>query len=106
MFCKIAISSKNQEAAIAGEDELFKYLHGETDLLRAIQPNFSLEDINAALLTGVYADVSVVYPSNMDAQILAEYLETDNISNEFDEIVDASNKFVHVPTECPLYIQW
>ena len=97
MFCNIGISSKNHEVAIAGEDELFKYLHGEIDFLRAIQLNFALEDIKAALLTGVYVDVSVVHPSNMDAQVLAEFLETDNISNE----VGASNKFVHVPTECP-----
>ena len=43
-----------------------------------------------------------VQPSYMDAQILAEFLQINNISNEDDEIVHARDGLKHVPTECPV----
>lgn len=43
-----------------------------------------------------------VQPSYMDVQILAEFLQINNISNEDDEIVHARDGLEHVPTECPV----
>ena len=43
-----------------------------------------------------------VQPSYMDVQILAQFLQINNISNEDDEIVDARDGLEHVPAECPV----
>ena len=86
LFRKAGISAaENQDAAIAEEDDPFKDLQDEIDALRTVQPNLIPEDINAASLVDVDAEVSVVQPPPNDAEILADILETDNISD--DELV-------------------
>ena len=44
-------------------------------------------------------EVSAVQPPPTDAEILADFLETDNISD--DELVDDSDDVDGVPMECP-----
>ena len=89
----------NQDAAIAEEDNHFKDLQDEIDVLRTVQPDLIPEDINASSLVDVDAEVSAVQPPSTDAEILADFLETDHISD--DELVDDSDDVEDVPMECP-----
>ena len=54
---------------------------------------------NAASLDDVDAEVSAIQPPPTDAEILADFLETGNISD--DELVDDSDNVEDVPMECP-----
>ena len=96
-FRKAGIFAENQHAAIAEEDDPFKDLLDEIDALRTVQPDLIPEDINAASLVDVDAEVSAVQPPPTDAEILADFLETDNIS---DESVDYSDDVEDAPMEC------
>ena len=78
-FRKAGISAENQDAAVAQEDDTFKDLQNEIDALRTVQPDLITEDINAASLVDVDAEVLAVQPPLTDAEILAD---TDNISND------------------------
>ena len=49
------------------------------------------------MLVDVDAEVSAVQPLPTEAEILADFLETDNISN--DELVDDRDAVVDVPME-------
>ena len=98
-FRKAGISAENQDAAIAEADDHFKDLQDGIDALRTVQPDLIPEDINAASLVDVDAEVSDVQPPPTDAEILADFLETDNISD--DELVDDSDGVDDVPMECP-----
>ena len=81
-FRKAGISAENQDAAIAEEDNPLKDLQDEIDDVRTVQPNLIPEDINAASLVDVDAEVSAMQPPPTDAEILADFLETDNISDD------------------------
>ena len=59
-FREAKISTANQEAVVANEDDLFKDLQNEIDALRNLQPEFVPEDVKEALLTDVDAEVSAV----------------------------------------------
>ena len=98
-FRKAKISTESLDAAIAEEDDHFKDLLDEIDALRTVQPDLIPEDINAASLVDGDAEVSAVQPPPTDAEILADFLETDNISD--DELVDDSDDVEDVPMECP-----
>ena len=97
---KAGISVENLDPAIAEEDDPFKDLQNEIDALRTVQPDLIPDDINAASLVDVDAEVSAVQPPPpTNAEILADFLETDNISD--DEVVDDSDDVEDVPMECP-----
>ena len=98
-FHKAGISVKEQDTAIAKEDDPFKDLQDEIDALRTVQPDLIPEDINAALLVAVDTKVSAVQPPPTDAKILAGFVESDNISD--DELVDDSDDDEDVRMECP-----
>ena len=70
---KAGISAENQDAAIAEEDDPFKDLQDEIDALRTVQPDHIPEDINAASLVDVDAEVSAVQQPPTDAEILADF---------------------------------
>ena len=97
--CKAGISAENQDAAIAEEDDPFKDLQDENDALRTVQPDLIPEDINADSLVHVDAEVSAVQQRPTDAEILADFLGTDDISD--DELVDDSDDVEDVSMECP-----
>ena len=59
-FRKGRISTANQEAAIADEEDPFKNLQNEIDASQNLQIDVVREDINVALLTDVDAEVSAV----------------------------------------------
>ena len=100
-FRKAGISPANQEAAIAEEDDPFKDLQDEIDVLRNVQPDLVPEDVNASSLIDVDSEVSAVQPPLTDSEILAEFFESGDISNGDDEIIDASDDIEEEPVECP-----
>lgn len=59
-FREAKISTANQEAVVANEDDLFKDLQNEIDALRNLQPELVPEDVKETLLTDVDAEVSAV----------------------------------------------
>ena len=61
-FRKARISTANQEAAIADQEDPFKDLQNEIDASQNLQIDLVREDINVALLTDVDAEVSAVQP--------------------------------------------
>ena len=61
-FRKAGISSANQEAARAEEDDPFKDLQEDIDVLRNVQPYLVPEDVNASSLIDVDSEVSAVQP--------------------------------------------
>ena len=67
-------------------------LQNEIDVLRNIQPDLVPEDVNAASLTDVDAEVSAVESLLTDSEILAGFLETSNISDGDEEIIECARK--------------
>ena len=107
VFARLEYLLKTRDGAISEEDDPFKDLQDEIDALRTVQSDLIPEDINAPSLV-VDAEVSAVQPRPTDAEILADFLETDNIS---DELVDDSDDVEDVPMECPgkkmsSYMHW
>ena len=90
-FREAGISPANQEAAITEEDDPFKDLLDEIDVLRNVQPDLLPEDVNASSLIDVDSEVSAVQPPLTDSEI----------SDGDDEIIDASDDIEEVPVECP-----
>ena len=73
-FRKAGISTENQDAALAEEDDPFKELQDEIEALPTVQPDLIPEDINVASLVDVDAEVSAVQPPPTDAKILTDFL--------------------------------
>ena len=99
-FRNAEISTRNQEAAIADEDDPLKDLQNEI-ASRNLQPDLVPEDVNAASLTNVNAGVSTVQLTLADSEIIAEFFKTGNISDEYDEVMDVSDGLDEEPMECP-----
>ena len=76
-------------------------MQNEIDALRNLQPDLVIEDVNAASLTDVDADVSAVQPPLTDSEILAEFFETGNISDGYDEVMDVRVGLKEEPMKCP-----
>ena len=74
-FRKAGISPANQEAAIAEEDDPFKDLQDEIDVLRNVQPDLVPEDVNTSSLIDADSEVSTVQPPLTDSEILAEFFQ-------------------------------
>ena len=100
-FRRAGISRANQEEAIAEEDDPFKNLQDEIDMLRNVQPDLVPADVNASSLVDVDSEVSAVQPPLTDSEILAVFFKTGDISDGDDEIINASNDIEQEPVECP-----
>ena len=94
-FRKSGISTESQEAAMTIH---FQELQNEIDDLCSVQPNLTEEDFYATTFADVDAEVIAVQPPPSDAEIVAELLETEGISDDddyyFDEVADE-------PVKCP-----
>ena len=67
-------------------------LQNEIDALRNIQPGLVPEDVNAASLTDLDADVSAVESPLTDSEILAGFFETGNISDGDEEVIECAGE--------------
>ena len=95
-FRKSGISTESQEAAIAQDDDHFRELQDESDDLRSVQPDLIEEDFDATTFSDVDAEF-IPPPSN--AEIAAELLETEGVSDDDDyysgEVADEPVKCLH-----------
>ena len=57
-------------------------MQDEIDALRNVESNLISRDINAALLTDFDTEESAVEPPLTDSEILAEFFESENISDQ------------------------
>ena len=105
-FRKSGISTESQEIAIAEDDNPFRELQDKIGDLRSVQPNFIEEDFDATTFADVDAEVKAVQPPPSDAEIVAELLEMEGVSDDDDyysiEVVDKSVKYPDKISCCKL----
>ena len=97
-FRKSGICTESQETAIAEGDDPFQELQDEIDDLRSVQPNLIEEDFDATIFVDVDVEVRAVQPPPSDAEIVAELVETEGVSNDDD---DYSGEVADEPVKCP-----
>ena len=74
----------------------------ESENLRSIQPDLVSENIDAASITDVDAEVLAVQPSLSDAEIVAVMLETEDVSNDNDDAVETEDEPAYRPDKTEL----
>ena len=97
-FRKSGIFTESQETAIAEDDDPFRKLQDKIDDLRSVQPNLIEEDFGATTFADVDAEVITVQPPPSDAEIVAELLETEGVS---DDDYYFSGEVADEPVKCP-----
>ena len=98
-FQKSGISTESQETAIAEDDDPFWELQDEIDDLRFVQRNLIEEDFDATTFADVDAEVIAVRPPPSDAEIVAELLEKEGVSDDDDDYY--SGEVTDEPVKCP-----
>ena len=96
-FRKSGISTESQKTTIAEDGDPFRELQDEIDDLRSVQPNLIEEDFDATTFADVDAEVIAVQPPPSDAEIVAELLETEDVSDDDD---DYSREVADEPVKC------
>ena len=94
-FLKSTISSECQKAIIAEDDDPFKELEEEIENLSSIQPDLISENMDKVSFTDVDAEVLAVQPPPSDAEILAELLETEDVSNDNSDAIETEDEPVY-----------
>ena len=89
------ISTESQEAI--AEDDPFKELQDEINIVCSVQPDLTAEDIDGASLIDINA--AAVKPPPTDTEILAWFLEADGTND--DESADDGGYVEDVQMECP-----
>ena len=84
-FRKSGISTESQKTAIAEDDDPFRELQEEIDDLRSVQPDLIEEDFDATTIADFDTEVIAVQPPPSDAEIVAELLKTEGVSDDDDD---------------------
>ena len=98
-FRKSGISTESQKTVIAEDDDPFRELQYEIDDLRSVQRNLTEEDFDVTTFADVAAEVIAVQPPPSDAEIVAELLEMESVSDDGDD--DYSDEVADEPVKCP-----
>ena len=105
LLSKVWYIHESQETAIAEDDDPFRELQDEIDDLRSVQHNLIEEDFYATNFADVDAEVIAVQPPPSDAEIVAELLETEGVSDDDDDDDDDndddSGEAADEPVKCP-----
>ena len=91
-FRKSKISSESQRAVLAEDNVPFKELKKEF----LFEPVLVSENMDEASFTAVDAEVPVQPPLS-DAEIAAEPLETESVSNDNDDAIETEDEPVYCP---------
>ena len=87
-FWKSAISTESQKTAIVEDDNPFRELQDKIDDLHSVQPNLIDATTFGGLWCNTFANVDVevvaVQPPPSDAEIVAELLEKEDVSDDDD----------------------
>ena len=81
-FRKSGIPTEGQETAIAEDEDPFRELQDEIDDLRSVQPNLIEKDFDATTFADVDAEVITVQPPPSDAEIVADLLDMEGVSDD------------------------
>lgn len=84
-FKKAGISDENQVRCLSDEDDPFKNLDDELEVLRSKDPDLITQDVTSETLTSIDEHVITTEPIPSDADILAEYLQSDDNEDESDD---------------------
>ena len=98
-FQKSGLSTERQETAIAEDDDPFRELQDQIDDLRSVQLNLMEEEFDATTFADVDAEVIAVQPPPSEAEIVAELLQMEKVSDDGDD--DYSDEVVDEPVKCP-----
>ena len=98
-FRKSGISIESQKTVIAEDDDPFRELQYEIDDLRSVQRNLIEEDFDATTFADVDAEVIAVQPPPSEAEIVAELLQMEKVSDDGDD--DYSDEVADEPEKCP-----
>ena len=96
-FRKFKISSESQKVTIAEDDNPFKELEEKIQNLLSIQPDLVLENMDAAFFTDIDAEVLIVQSQLSDAEIVAELLKMEDVSNDNDDVIETEDEPVYSP---------
>ena len=99
-FRKSGISTESQETVIVEDDDPFRELQDEIDDLRSVQPNLVEEDFDTTTFADFDAEVIAVQPPPSDAEIVAELLEMEGVSDDDDDYY-YSGEVADKPVKCP-----
>ena len=97
-FRKSRISTESRETVIAEDDDPFWVLQDEIDDLHSVQRNLIEEDFDATTFTDIDTEVTGVQPPPSDAEIVAELLETEDVSDDDESY---SGEVADEPVKCP-----
>ena len=95
-FQKSGISTESQETT--EDDDPFRELQDQIGDICSFQPNLIEENFDATTFASVDADVFAVQPLPSDAEIVAELLETEGVSDDND---DYSSEVAYEPVRYP-----
>ena len=96
-FRKFKISSESQKVTIAEDDNPFKELEEKIQNLLSIQPDLVSENMDAAFFTDIDAEVLIVQSQPSDAEIVAELLKMEDVSNDNDDVIETEDEPVCIP---------
>ena len=91
------ISSKSKKTAIAEKNDRLKELEEEIENLHSIQPDLVSENNDAASFTDVDSEVLAVQSPPSGAEMVAELLETEDVSNGKDDAIATKDEPVYWP---------
>ena len=96
-FRKFKISSESQKVTIAEDDNPFKELEEKIQNPLSIQPDLVSENMDAAFFTDIDAEVLIVQSQPSDAEIVAELLKMEDVSNDNDDVIETEDEPVYSP---------
>ena len=94
-FRKSGISTQRQETTIVEDDDPFREFQDKIVDLRSVQPDLIEEDFDATTFADVDAEVIAMQPPPSDAEIVAELLKTEGVSDDY------SGEVADEPVKCP-----
>ena len=96
-FRKSKISSKSQKTVITEDDDLFKELEEEIEFLHSVQPDLVSKNMDEASFTDFDAEFLAIQLSPSDTKIIAQLLETEDVSNDNDDAIKTEDEPVYCP---------
>ena len=96
-FRKSKISSKSQKTVITEDDDLFKELEEEIEFIHSVQPDLVSKNMDEASFTDFDAEFLAIQLSPSDTKIIAQLLETEDVSNDNDDAIKTEDEPVYCP---------
>ena len=96
-FRKSKISSKSQKTVITEDDDLFKELEEEIEFLHSVQPDLVSKNMDEASFTDFDAEFLAIQLSPSDTKIIAQLLETEDVSKDNDDAIKTEDEPVYCP---------